>query len=164
MMDESRKNGGWRDGFGMSTDVEFQKLLEAYPNPQIGDRYTDEEISNVIGVEPVVSRYKSVVGRWYRHLMRTSNLLLVRITCVGYEIADADKRLDYAVDRDERANRQKKKALAVLGSTERTEVSPEKRPVYDHKMNYLTRHMQAQVEEKRTLRMLPPESVEQKDG
>ena len=156
------KNPDWRTKLGMPTDVEFNRLRDAYPTPQIGDSYTDGEIEEVIKVDRNESRYRSVVSRWKRYLERSRNLLLKRDTMVGYSIANAEERFDISVDHRRRAYRQTRRATRILGSTNVADLPEELHPAYHHHLQAAQRAVQAEMEERRAIKMLPPRSVSDK--
>jgi len=144
----------WRALFGESTDLEFQALKDEFGVPKIGDTYTDEEIVDVIGIPIYETRHKTVIERWKRYLMRAENLLLLRERKIGYEIADAEGRMDHSIDRKAKGDKQIRKAGRILGSTNRIDIPEEKRVVYDHTLAWTKRYKQAEREEKKMLTML----------
>ena len=159
MSDDNQK---WRSIFGMPTDIELRKIQEEYPNPKTGDKYHDDRLAEIIGFEKQSSRFRTVIERWRRYLMRHNNLLLLRERQVGYFIADAEQRLDHAVEKKERGDRQHRMGLVVLGTTQKAELPLEKQRFYDHHISCLQRNELARLEDKRKMKILPPAAIEDK--
>jgi len=152
--------------YGKSTDHELRKLTDKYPSLKENDIIYDSTIESLINIDRKAPRFHTVVERWKRYLMRNYNLLLERYHDEegkkGYQILNASGRLEHVSKRQKRAENQIKRAFVVLGTTRKEDLPDEQKPYYDHYMGCLSHRIQWQLEEKRTLKMLPPVPVEKK--
>jgi len=153
----------WRSLVGMSTDKELEKLTEAYQEPKVGDLYTDDELTEIIGIEREEARHRTVIERWKKYLFKMKNVVLKREKMIGYSVATPDERLDIGVNHKRRASRQVRKATKIIGSTNVAEISENLRSAYNHHLQWAQRTLQAELEEKRAMKMLPPREVSKRD-
>jgi hypothetical protein len=145
--------------FASVNDRALQALKEEYPDPKPGDQYSYSEIEALTEITDR-DRLRRIFDRFSRFLHNSKNVVILNERGVGWYVANAEQRLDHAVDKKERAYRQTKKAVKVLGSTNRDDLPENKRRFYDHHMLSLSRHAQAYLEDKKALKMLPPAKVE----
>lgn len=140
--------------WGQSTNKELKILNDTYGKPDIGDIFTDAELEGLIDCEVDSSRFKAVISRWRKYLMRSYNLFLIRIRKEGYKVADAEERLGYASSQKIKATKSNSRAIAVAGTTEREDLPEHKKPEYDLITKQLLARKTLEAEEKQQQKLL----------
>lgn len=79
---------------GIPTDVDVRALREAFPNIQVGDEISYDDVAAIIGAKPRTNRFRTVVDAWRRDLFRKDNVELITIVGVGLRCASAEERVN----------------------------------------------------------------------
>jgi hypothetical protein len=108
------------------------RLTEAFGKLKEGDTITKEEISGVIQEPAGGSRWRTVVSAWRRKLYRESNILLVAVPTVGYEVAPPMRRVDHGCSKWKHSMRAMAKSADVLARTDRARLTAEAARASDH--------------------------------
>lgn len=82
---------------GMPTQIDVDKLREAFPAIEEGDEIRHEDIESVLGLERGSNRYKTVVEVW-RKKMLNDGVDLGALAGIGFKSLNPTERIEKSVD------------------------------------------------------------------
>lgn len=82
---------------GMPTQIDVDKLREAFPAIEEGDEVRHEDIEAVLGLERGSNRYKTVVEAWRKRLLN-DGIDLGAVAGIGLKSLNATERIEKSVD------------------------------------------------------------------
>lgn len=121
---------------GKSTETELEWLRQKWPNPVVGDTFTDDELSSVIGVQKGSFRFRTVIEHWRKKLFRDRNLLIIRERNTCYKVASPVQRIDYGNDKIGSGVRAIRKAGKVARSTPKENLTPIAQMHQEHQIRF----------------------------
>ena len=145
---------------GVSIDIELKRLHDAFPNLNIGDSFTDEDLEVIVELEKGSGRFKHVIKKWREECWDRNNLWIYRDRITGYHVSDDNERTDVSERKMREGVRRVKKSVKILHGTDKTKLTEENRRKYDHTATFCGSMLTALTAEKRKVKVLPPAASE----
>lgn len=117
---------------GMPTDLDVQKLMDAFGVPEVGSLIGYDKIAEVIGHERGEGRWRSITVAWRKKLDRESNLILKAVNNEGYRVLDAKGRVDFGGRVYKSGLRRVYRASAICAKTAKNGLTEDEIRVCDH--------------------------------
>lgn len=129
MFDEHQQQEGWR--IGTPTRPAVERITEALGDLAIGDVIPYARISEIIGIEPTVYRWKTVTNAWRKKVWHENNLV---IACENetFIVYDDSQRLTYGVKRVASGVKAVRKGAAVIAGCNTPKLTAEEQKVQQH--------------------------------
>jgi len=118
----------------MPTDMDIKRIRESFPDVslKIGQVITYEELAKVIDQTPGSNRFRSVVTRWRKMLLRDSAVVLKNVATVGYRVADSADTLSMAYGKYQGGLRSVRRGLVLNAYVDRKKLTMEQQKSHDH--------------------------------
>jgi len=109
----------------MPTDVDVERMRQAFGVPQPGQIITYRDIEDLLKVRRETGRFRSVTTAWRKRLDREHNVSVKAIPNVGYEARDSHARVDYGTRTYKGGLRRIGKAAMLAVRTDRSGLDPD---------------------------------------
>jgi hypothetical protein len=143
---------------GIPTEADVHRLFAAFGVPAEGVKMTYTEVSEVIQVSPVMSRFRTVTTAWRNRLVREHNIYL-RAGEGAYVALAPGERVDLSATKLRMGVRSFRRAHAVATSTDWTRLSVEERQQAEHVQRVATTVIQSARLQARTTHPVLPLAV-----
>jgi hypothetical protein len=143
---------------GVPTESDVHRLFDAFGVPAEGVRMTYLAVSEVIHVDPSVSRFRTVTSAWRNRLVREHNIYL-RAGEGAYVALAPGERVDLSATKLRMGVRSFRRAHAVATSTDWTRLSAEERQQAEHVQRVATTVIQSARLQARTTHPVLPLAV-----
>ena len=143
---------------GIPTEADVHRLFDVFGVPAEGVRMTYVEVSEVIHVSPVMSRFRTVTTAWRNRLVREHNIYL-RAGDGAYVALAPGERVDLSATKLRMGVRSFRRAHAVATSTDWTRLSLEERHQAEHIQRVATTVIQSARLQARTTHPVLPVAV-----
>ena len=143
---------------GIPTEADVHRLFAAFGVPAEGVKMTYTEVSEVIQVSPVMSRFRTVTSAWRNRLVREHNIYLRAGDGVYVALAPGE-RVDLSATKLRMGVRSFRRAHAVATSTDWTRLSAEERQQAEHVQRVATTVIQSARLQARTTHPVLPLAV-----
>jgi hypothetical protein len=143
---------------GIPTEADVHRLFAAFGVPAEGVKMTYTEVSEVIHVSPVMSRFRTVTSAWRNRLVREHNIYL-RAGEGAYVALAPGERVDLSATKLRMGVRSFRRAHAVATSTDWTRLSVEERQQAEHVQRVATTVIQSARLQARTTHPVLPLAV-----
>ena len=143
---------------GVPTDTDVHRLFAAFGVPAEGVQMPYGAVSEVIHVDPSVSRFRTVTSAWRNRLVREHNIYL-RAGEGGYVALAPGERVDLSATKLRMGVRSFRRAHAVATSTDWTRLSAEERQQAEHVQRVATTVIQSARLQARTTHPVLPLAV-----
>ena len=143
---------------GIPTEADVHRLFAAFGVPAEGVKMTYPEVSEVIQVSPVMSRFRTVTSAWRNRLVREHNIYL-RAGEGAYVALAPGERVDLSATKLRMGVRSFRRAHAVATSTDWTRLSAEERQQPEHVQRVATTVIQSARLQARTTHPVLPLAV-----
>lgn len=136
---------------GVTTDPEMVKLDAHFDNLEEGQLIEYEEIAKVISCPYRSNRFRTVIYRWIRKVLRDRNVKLVNKRTRGYVVAAPEEWLDHDIQKHASLSTQQRRNAHDLTLLPRNRLSRQDQSRYDHAALVALRTAQASQEGSREL-------------
>lgn len=118
---------------GVPTEPDIYRLNERFGKPKEGDEIPWEAIEAVIDEPRDTSRFRTVVSRWRKIMLRDHNIVLKAIgQGRGLVVADPSQRIMDSSGKFKSGMRRIKQSAMLAGTTDRSRLNDEQKRLADH--------------------------------
>ena len=145
----------------VTTDPEFQTLLDTVGRPHKGQVWTVEEIKNIIHEDPKKGRGRRIVDRWRSRILRDYNLVIASIPGEGFHCLEDGRIHTKIVSKIQGIGRATERTRRFIAAVDDRNLSEEDKVVFHHSESIIARLGNYISSEKR--RLLTEASINEKN-
>lgn len=127
---------------GLPTDVDIRALREAYGVPAVGASIAYDDVAACIKSPVGSNRFRTVTQMWRKRLIREHNVYL-SARDNQFTAMSAPERVDHGAFKLRSGVRAMRKAHAVVGATDRSQLTEQQKAQADHVLHIAATTIQA---------------------
>lgn len=127
---------------GLPTDVDIRSLREAFGVPEVGASISYADVSACIKTPVGSNRFRTVTQMWRTRLIREHNVYL-SARDGAFTAMSAPERVDHGAFKLRSGVRAMRKAHAVVGATDRSQLTDQQKAQADHVIHIAATTIQA---------------------
>jgi len=137
---------------GVPTEPDVQKLLEAFGRPEIGRKFSYEEIATILNTHKKTARYRTVTWVWREEIKQLYNIIIGCERGKGFIALNNSERLRFGVDKYKSGLHFVEKAQGIVAGCDDAKLSEPERESKNHIVKISgSLLLSAKMEERRSL-------------
>jgi hypothetical protein len=125
---------------GLPTDIELQRLEEAYPvsEMQIGQEISYSQVEKIINLDWKSARFRSVTCRWMKKIRNSTGMVLKRMRGeYAFKVLSENEKVDESVQRQIEGKNKFLKSFKLLSCTNKQSLDDDHKAIYHFNMEKL---------------------------